>query len=94
MVFVLLQVYLFSGGKVKVVVNKQFSNIKNNYEITFDTHSEIVPCNNDASIKTQQYSFIPISQLVNSEVNSTVDVVAIVKSHTDVSEIISQKLGK
>jgi len=38
------KVYTFSGGKLKIA-NKQYSSIKNNYEITFDQNSEIIEVN-------------------------------------------------
>jgi replication factor A1 len=83
----LLQVYFFSGGKIKIVVNKSYTNIKNNYEINFDMSTEIRPCINDQSIKEQNFNFVLISKLFDIEPNSFVDVIGVVKSATDVSEV-------
>ncbi len=86
-------VYIFSGGKVKPVANRAFSNLKNDYEITFDEKSTIREAEDDADISQQKYNFVKISGIANLEASTTVDVIAIVKSATDVSKITSQKQG-
>lgn len=83
--------YTFSGGKLKPVQNKQYTHIKNNYEITFDLGTEIHPCAEDSSIKSQTYSFVKIGDLAHAAENSVVDIVAIVKSVGDCTTIVSQK---
>lgn len=87
------KVYTFSGGTLKVVVNKQYSNIKNNYEITFNLNSDICAVADDVGIKAQQYNFVKIDALTMVEPNTTVDVIGVVKASSDVSEIISTKMG-
>lgn len=87
------KVYTFSGAVVKAVQNRQYSNLKNNYELTFNANSEIRAVANDAGIKAQHYSFVKIDSINMTEPNSTIDVIAVVKHATDVSEIISQKMG-
>ena len=39
------------------------------------------------------YAFVKIGSVGTKEVNSTVDVIAIVRSATDCSEVVSTKLG-
>ena len=85
--------YYFSNGKVKTSTNKQFSNIKNNYEISFDTRSEIKECFEGSDIKQQSYSIVPIAMINNKEANDIIDVIGIVKHASEVAEIISTKLG-
>ena len=70
----LYQVYTFSQGKLKVVTNKQFTTIKNNYELTFDNNSEIKPCQDTADIKSYSFNFVPIANLANCEINHLVDL--------------------
>ena len=72
-------VYTFSNGKLKVVTNKAFTSIKNNYEITFDTNSDIRPCPEDAAIKTTNYSFTKLDQIESVEINSTLDVLGVIR---------------
>jgi len=88
------KVYLFSSGRVKPVANKQYTSIKNDYELTFDERSDIRPvADDDDSIKSQQYNFIKINQINNIDPNQTIDVIGIVKSYSEVAEIVSTKLG-
>jgi len=49
--------------------------------------TEIRPCINDQSIKEQNFNFVLISKLFDIEPNSFVDVIGVVKSATDVSEV-------
>jgi replication factor A1 len=86
------QVYTFSGGRLKVG-DRKFSTIKNDYELTFDANSEIKPVANDSEIKSMNYNFVKIATIANKEVNATVDILAIVRSATDCTELISTKLG-
>jgi hypothetical protein len=69
------QVYTFSQGKLKIVTNKQYTTIKNNYELTFDQNSEIKPCVDTADIKAYSFNFVPIDHLVNIEPNHMVDLI-------------------
>jgi hypothetical protein len=68
-------VYTFSQGKLKVVANKQYTTIKNNYELTFDTSSVIIPAQDSDDIKRESFNFVKISDLTGIEVNHLVDVV-------------------
>ena len=85
--------YTFSQGKLKAVTNKQFSNLKNNYEITFDVNSDIRPCEDGHDIKVDSYDFVKISSISNIEPNSIVDVLAMVKSTSEVQTVRSEKLN-
>lgn len=87
------KVYTFSGGLVKVANNRQFSTIKNQYELTFNVTSEIHAVNDDHNIKVQHYNFIKIDALNNVEVNSLIDIIGVVRYASDVSELTS-KAGK
>ena len=53
------QVYTISGGKLKIA-NRQYTSIKNNYEITFDRSTEIHPCEDETSIKNASYNFVKV----------------------------------
>jgi replication factor A1 len=87
------KVYSFCGGKIKVA-NKQYSAIKNNYEITFDNQSDIHLCPDGDEIKTVQFNFVKIASLLSIEPNSMIDLCGVVKSYGEVQEINSTKLGK
>jgi replication factor A1 len=87
------KVYSFSGGTLKVVQNRQYTTIKNPYEITFNVNSEIRPVHDDSNIKNQTYSFVRIDQIANTEPNNTIDVIGIVRGASELGEIISNKQG-
>jgi ssDNA-binding replication factor A large subunit len=91
-ILTLSKVYIFSGGRLKVG-DRKFTTIKNEYELTFDANSDIKHCPDDSDIKTMNYNFVKISDLAQVEVNSNVDVLAIVRSAGDCSELVSQKMG-
>ena len=86
-------VYLCSGGKIKPVANRQFTNLKNEYEITFDEHSTFEEAADDADISQQAYNFVKIGAIANVEPNTTCDVIAVVKNVSDLQTIVSAKLG-
>ena len=85
------QVYTISGGRLKVA-DRKYSKLNNDYELTLDTNTEI-KASFDDSIKQVNYNFIKIADLNNAEVNSSVDLVAIVRSAEECKSIISQKMG-
>ncbi|CAE7408516.1 RPA1C, partial [Symbiodinium microadriaticum] len=86
------KVYTFSGGRLKVG-DRKYSTMRNEYELTFDANSEIQHCADDNDIKTMNYNFMKISDLPQVEANATVDLLAIVRSAGECSELISQKMG-
>lgn len=85
--------YTFSGGTLKIVQNKQYATLKNQYELTFSVHSTIHAASDDEDIQKQHYNFVKIENLVHTEVNATVDIIAIVRAATDVNEIVSAKMS-
>lgn len=89
-------VYYFSGGQVKTA-NRKFSNVNNDYELTFDKTTQVVPARNDAesmSIPIQRYNFVPIRILQQREVGSLVDVLAVVLQTAELSSIVQKSTGK
>jgi len=86
-------VYFFSGGKLKPVQNRQFTNIVNDYEITFDNNSSITPAAEDGAIAVDAFNFVKISQIKDMEANTNCDVLGLVKEAGAVSTITSTKQG-
>lgn len=85
------QTYTFTGGRMKVA-NAKFNPCSSNFEITFDTKTEIHKVANDDSIR-QTYNFVKIADLAQREENNTVDVIAVVRSVSDPVQIVSKKSG-
>ncbi|RNF10688.1 putative replication factor A, 51kDa subunit [Trypanosoma rangeli] len=89
------QVYYLSGGQVKNA-NRKFSNVNNDYELTFDASSQISLARDtsSAAIPLQRYNFVPINILKQREVGSLVDVLAVVLSVDDLGSITQKSTGR
>ncbi|EAN97168.1 Replication factor A protein 1 [Trypanosoma cruzi] len=89
------QVYYLSGGQVKNA-NRKFSNVNNDYELTFDSSSQISLARDpsSATIPLQRYNFLPIAILKQREVGSLVDVLAVVLSVEELSSITQKSTGR
>ncbi|EQC42538.1 hypothetical protein SDRG_00269 [Saprolegnia diclina VS20] len=85
-------VFFFSGGKIKMA-NRKYSAINNDYEVTFDASSDIVPAGEDHAIQSVQYNFKPITSIESVPPESTIDMIGIVKSVAPCAELTS-KAGK
>ncbi|OQR97456.1 replication protein A 70 kDa DNA-binding subunit [Thraustotheca clavata] len=85
-------IFYLSGGKIKMA-NRKFSAINNDYEVTLDGNSEIVPAAEDHAIQAVQYNFRPINSIEAIAPESTIDLIGIVKTVAPCSELTS-KAGK
>ncbi|CAN0442236.1 unnamed protein product, partial [Ectocarpus sp. 12 AP-2014] len=87
------QVYAFTGGKVKVA-NKKFSSFNAEYELTFDSSTQINPINDDSRISNATYAFVKLNEMEAIEANKVLDVIAVVKSVEDHAQFVSSRAGK
>ncbi|KAJ0409767.1 hypothetical protein ATCC90586_001080 [Pythium insidiosum] len=85
-------VFYFSGGKIKMA-NRKFSNVNNDYEVSFDQHSDITPAPEDTQIQQMNYAFKKIALIESLPAESNVDVIGVVRHVGPVNEITS-KAGK
>uniref|UniRef100_A0A8C2TJL8 Replication protein A subunit n=1 Tax=Coturnix japonica TaxID=93934 RepID=A0A8C2TJL8_COTJA len=81
------KVYYFTKGNLKTA-NKQYSAVKNDYEITFTNETSVVPCDDAQHLPSVQFDFVSISDLENTPKDSIVDVIGICKSYEDVTKIV------
>ncbi|NXV83413.1 RFA1 protein, partial [Atlantisia rogersi] len=81
------KVYYFTKGNLKTA-NKQYTAVKNDYEITFTNETSVVPCDDAQHLPSVQFEFVPISDLENTPKDAIVDVIGICKSYEDVTKII------
>ncbi|XP_061902924.1 replication protein A 70 kDa DNA-binding subunit-like isoform X2 [Entelurus aequoreus] len=86
------QVYLISKGSLKVA-NKQYNTLNNNYEMTLNANSLIVPCQDGQGVPTVRCDFVPISQLENTHADTIVDVIGVCEEVGDVA-VINTKAGR
>lgn len=88
------KVYYISRATLKTA-NKQFNNLKNDYEMSLTGDSEIIPCHDMGdTIPSLQFDFIPINNIEQKEKNDIIDVLAIVKSRGDLQMLVSRTTGK
>uniref|UniRef100_A0A9L0S7J5 Replication protein A subunit n=1 Tax=Equus caballus TaxID=9796 RepID=A0A9L0S7J5_HORSE len=79
-------VYYFSKGTLKIA-NKQFTAVKNDYEMTFNNETSVMPCEDDHHLPTVQFDFTGIGELENKPKDSLVDIIGICKSYEDATKI-------
>lgn len=71
------KVYWLSKARVQLA-KKQFSNLTNEYEITLDRASEVIPCEDERAVPKLKYNFMELSQLESVEKDAMVDVLGVV----------------
>ncbi|XP_006891158.1 PREDICTED: replication protein A 70 kDa DNA-binding subunit [Elephantulus edwardii] len=81
------KVYYFSKGTLKIA-NKKFSTSKNDYEMTFNNDTSVLPCEDDHHLPTVQFDFTGIGDLENKPKDSIVDIIGICKSYEDATKVI------
>ncbi|KZT69815.1 replication factor-a protein [Daedalea quercina L-15889] len=86
------KVYFFSRARVNLA-KKKFSNIQNEYELSFERNTEVEECIDATNVPTIRYNFIELAKLIDLTKDSVCDVIGIVKEVTPLTEIIS-KAGK
>lgn len=82
-------VYLISKARVNIA-KKQFSNLQNEYEITLENSTEIEECTDASDVPEVKYEFVRINELESVEPNQTCDVIGILDSYGETSEIVSK----
>lgn len=88
------KVYYISKCQIKPA-NKQYSKLKNDYEMTASSETSIQLCEEDtSSIPKLRYEFISIRELAEKEPNSIVDVIAVCKDATDATKLTAKTTGK
>jgi len=84
------KVYLISNCQVKAA-NKQFSKLRNDYELTFKDNVIVQPCDEDTSdVPTIIYNFMSIQDLASQQKDAIVDIIGICKSTDEMKEFTSR----
>ncbi|KAF9412568.1 Replication factor A protein 1 [Podila epigama] len=86
-------VYYISNAKVDYA-KKQFSNLKNQYELIIQRETSITRAADNAHVPAVRYNFVNLANLTNVNEKEAVDVIAVVKEIGEVTNNISQKTGK
>ncbi|KAM7374453.1 hypothetical protein PAMP_007109 [Pampus punctatissimus] len=83
------KVYYISKATLKPA-NKQYTTLKNDYEMTLHANSSIVPCDDSGDIPTLQCDFVPIAELENRDKDAVIDVIGVCTSAEDASRITTK----
>lgn len=88
------KVYYITKCQLKPA-NKQYSSLKNDYEMTMTNDTIVQECKDvGSSLPEIQYNFVPISQIANMESNAMIDVVGICKEASDVMQFTAKSSGR
>uniref|UniRef100_A0A671MGF3 Replication protein A subunit n=1 Tax=Sinocyclocheilus anshuiensis TaxID=1608454 RepID=A0A671MGF3_9TELE len=83
------KVYYISKGTLKIA-NKQFSSLKNDYEMTLNGETSIIPCEDSHDVPKVQCDFVSIADLESREKDTIVDVIAVCKNTEDMTRIMTK----
>ncbi|KAG5645082.1 hypothetical protein DXG03_007173 [Asterophora parasitica] len=72
------KVYYISKARVNLA-KKKFSNVANDYELSFERNTEVEECHEASNLPMIKYHFVNLSGLEDLPKDSTCDVIAIVK---------------
>ncbi|KAJ2830657.1 Replication factor A protein 1 [Coemansia furcata] len=80
------KVYYVSNAQVRMA-KQQFSNVNNQYELTFDDNTLVELCLEQTNVPQEHYDFIPLGGLEKFQKNQVVDILCVLKDAGEVSEI-------
>ncbi|XP_034461504.1 replication protein A 70 kDa DNA-binding subunit-like isoform X1 [Hippoglossus hippoglossus] len=83
------KVYYISKATLKVA-NKQYTTVKNEYEMSLNAQSSIVLCDDSQGVPALHCDFVPIAELENRDNDAIVDVIGVCKSAEDVCRITTK----
>ncbi|XP_030553841.1 replication protein A 70 kDa DNA-binding subunit [Drosophila novamexicana] len=88
-------VYFFSKCQLKPA-NKQYSQLKNDYEMTFTNETMVQPCDDEdnGGIPEIKFDLVPISQVANMENKEAVDTIGICKDVGELQTFTSRTTNK
>ncbi|KAM8835855.1 replication protein A 70 kDa DNA-binding subunit-like isoform 1-T1 [Synchiropus picturatus] len=86
------KVYYISNGTLKPA-NKQYTTVKNDFEMTLNANSSIVLCDDNQRIPMVHCDFVSIAELDHRDKDAIVDVIGLCKSADDVS-LITTRAGR
>ncbi|EIN07090.1 replication factor-a protein [Punctularia strigosozonata HHB-11173 SS5] len=87
------KVYFISRARVNLA-KKKFSNLANDYELSFERNTEVEECLDPSGVPAVKYEFTPLAELEQKEKDSTCDVLGVVKEDGGVATIVSKTTHK
>lgn len=83
------KVYYLSKASLKIA-NKQYTSVKNDYEMTLSGESTIIPCEDSSDVPMVQCDFISIADLEMREKDAVVDVIGVCKNVEEVTRLTTK----
>lgn len=83
------KVYYVSKCSLKIA-NKQYTSVKNDYEMTLNGESTIIPCADSCDVPMVQCDFVSIGDLENRDKDAVVDVIGVCKSVDEVTRLTTK----
>jgi len=87
------KVYYIRKAVLKTA-NKQYSSTNSDYDMTFTSETEVIPCDDACDLPTINFNFVPINQLESHKANDTIDVIGVVKEVDDIRTIVTKQTNK
>ena len=87
-------VYYVSNPCRVQLAKKQFTNLPNDYELTFERDTVIEKAEDTSNVPQVRYNFVNIHELQSVEKDTTIDVVGVLKDVGSVDQITSKNTGK
>lgn len=87
------KVYFITSATLKTA-NKQYNNLNNDYEMSFNRTTEVTPCHEETAIPTMQFNFVSLDQLESLNKDAIVDVIGVCKDTHDLSHVVMRSTGK
>ncbi|KAG9238114.1 replication factor-a protein 1 [Amylocarpus encephaloides] len=84
--------YISSPCRVQMA-KKQFSNIPNDYELSFDKDTVVEKCEDQDNLPQVRFNFTNIANLQDIDKDSTIDVIGVLKDVHEVTQITSKASG-
>ncbi|PLN74470.1 single-stranded DNA-binding replication protein A [Aspergillus taichungensis] len=85
--------YISSPCRVQIA-KKQFTNLNNDYELTFERDTIVEKAEDQSDVPQVRFNFTSIGDLQSVEKDTTIDVIGILKEAGDSSQIVSKTTSK
>lgn len=86
-------VYYISKCRVQIA-KKQFSNLPNDYELTFERDTTVEKAEDADNVPQVRYNFTSVHDLQTIEKDSTIDILGVLKEIAEVNQITSKSTQK
>lgn len=88
------QVYYISSPCRVNMAKKQFTNLPNDYELTFERDTVVEKAEGESNVPQVRFNFCTIQELQSVDKDATVDIIGVLKEVSEVNQIISKSSGK